>query len=153
MHQNQDLHNFIGARLKKQQEDSEKDSQWLIQQEDSIKKRLSVASLNGIGNDCNVVGKPPIAEKPVQPSIRNTNPSSSLQGTEKPAEINIERKNDPVYICVTAVVKAVMKLSSGVEKSQKDDYLELVKTVGLELRTLLGTVDLISAKFPTQTFK
>lgn len=150
------MRNFIGARLKKQQEESEKDSQWLFQQEDNIKKRLSVASLNGVSNENSIVGKPPIAEKPSQLSIRNTtdpSSSSSCQDIEKKDNTNIERKNDPVYICVTAVVKAVMKLSSGVEKSQKDEYLELVKTVGLELRTLLGTVDMISAKFPTQTYK
>jgi Focal adhesion targeting region len=34
-----------------------------------------------------------------------------------------------------------------------DEYLELVKTVGLELRTLLGTVDAISGKFPAHTHR
>lgn len=46
-----------------------------------------------------------------------------------------------------------MKLSAGVEKAQSGEYLDLVKTVGLELRTLLGTVDTISVKFPPQTLK
>lgn len=46
-----------------------------------------------------------------------------------------------------------MKLSSGVEKSQVEEYLELVKFVGIELRTLLGTVDEMSAQFPSQTYK
>lgn len=161
-HQNQDLHNFIEARLRKQQEDSEKDSRWLQQQEDNIKKRLSIASLNDVTVETNgqqVVGKPPIAEKaPLSPRIvPEQGPSSSLasspQSTEKKTDVKPDRKNDPVYLCTTNVVRAIMTLSSGVEKSQMDEYLELVKTVGLELRTLLGTVDLISSNFPPQTHK
>ncbi|CRK93832.1 CLUMA_CG007359, isoform A [Clunio marinus] len=168
VHQNQELHNFIEARLRKQQEESEKDSRWLQQQEDNIKKRLSIASLNDVIVDssgqqiASVTVKPPIAEKPplsprvlsesIAP-IPSTSSSSSPQGSEKKTEAKADRKNDPVYLCTTNVVRAVMKLSSGVEKSQIDDYLELVKTVGLELRTLLGTVDLISSNFPPITHK
>lgn len=160
-HQNQELHNFIEARLRKQQEDSEKDSRWLQQQEDNIKKRLSIASLSELSvesNGTHVVGKPPIAEKaPLSPRLSQDQASSSSatspQGTEKKADVKVDRKNDPVYLCTTNVVRAVMKLSSGVEMSQMDDYLELVKTVGLELRTLLGTVDLVSNNFPPQTHK
>lgn len=162
IHQNQELHNFIEARLRKQQEESEKDSKWLQQQEDHIKKRLSIASLNDVpveSNGQHVAGKPPIAEKAqlsprmITDQTPSTSSASSPQGTEKKAELKINRKNDPVYLCTTNVVRAVMQLSSGVEKSQIDEYLELVKTVGLELRTLLGTVDLISANFPPQTHK
>jgi focal adhesion kinase 1 len=165
LHQNQELHNFIEARLRKQQEDSEKDSRWLQQQEDNIKKRLSLASLNDqllieANGTQHVVGKPPIAEKaPVSPRLlQDQGPSSSSsasspQGSEKKLDGKIDRKNDPVYLCTTNVVRAVMTLSSGVEKSQINDYLELVKTVGLELRTLLGTVDQVSSNFPPQTHK
>lgn len=148
--------------MRKQQEDSEKDSRWLQQQEDNIKKRLSIASLNELpveSNGSHVVGKPPIGEKaPLSPRLIQEQPSTSSaatspQGTERKADAKVDRKNDPVYLCTTNVVRAIMKLSSGVEKSQIDDYLELVKTVGLELRTLLGTVDLISSNFPPVTHK
>ena len=149
--------------MRKQQEDSEKDSRWLQQQEDNIKKRLSIASINEMTVDTNgtnnVAGKPPIAEKaPLSPRMTNEHPSTSSlatspQTTEKKIEAMVDRKNDQIYLCTTNVVRAIMTLSSGVEKSQIDEYLELVKTVGLELRTLLGTVDLISAKFPPQTHK
>jgi focal adhesion kinase 1 len=56
-------------------------------------------------------------------------------------------------LAVTAVVKEVMRLSAGVEKAQSEEYLELVKTVGIELRNLLGVVDQISSQFPPQTLK
>lgn len=46
-----------------------------------------------------------------------------------------------------------MKLSQGVEKSMLAEYLDLVKTVGVELRSLLGTVDQVSVHFPPQTHK
>lgn len=150
--------------MRKQQEDSEKDSRWLQQQEDNIKKRLSIASLNELPVESNgtslVLSKPPISEKPpLSPRLpvdsipSSSSSASSPQGTEKKADGKVDRKNDPVYLCTTNVVRAIMKLSSGVEKSQIDDYLELVKTVGLELRTLLGTVDLVSTNFPPQTHK
>lgn len=159
-HPNQELHNFIEARLRKQQEESEKDSRWLQQQEDNIKKRLSISSLNDPVLETN--GKPPIAEKPplsprptFDQQARGSTSSLAISPstTEKKIEAMVDRKNDRIYLCTTNVVRAIMTLSSGVEKSQIDEYLELVKTVGLELRTLLGTVDLVSANFPPQTHK
>lgn len=136
-----------------------------MQQEDNIKKRLSLASLNDqLLIEANgtqfVAGKPPIAEKaPISPRLiqdqvpSSSSSASSPQGSEKRIGGKADRKNDPIYQCTTNVVRAVMTLSNGVEKSQINDYLELVKTVGLELRTLLGTVDQVSANFPPQTHK
>lgn len=65
----------------------------------------------------------------------------------------LDRTNDYVYICTTNVVKAIMTLSHGVEKSLMAEYLDLVKSVGIELRELLGMVDKISAYLPPQTHK
>lgn len=65
----------------------------------------------------------------------------------------LDRTNDLVYNCTTNVVKAIMSLSHGVEKSMLNEYLNLVKAVGIELRELLGTVDKLSAHFPPQTHK
>lgn len=113
----------------------------------------------GDSNGSHVAGKPPINEKPqLSPKLPHDEPgpSSSLsspQGTEKKSDLKVDRKNDPIYLCTTNVVRAIMKLSSGVELSQMDDYLELVKTVGLELRTLLGTVDQVSSNFPAITHR
>jgi len=160
VHQNQELHNYIEARMRKQQEDSEKDSKWLQQQEDNIKKRLSIVSMTELQEVSNgahgVVGKPPTGEKaPLSPklSLDKASPSALTSPQAAGAEKKIDRKSDPVYICTTNVVRAIMKLSSGVEQSLMDDYLELVKTAGLELRTLLSTVDKISSNFPPQTHK
>jgi focal adhesion kinase 1 len=160
-----ELQAFLDARLRRQQEESEKDSRWLHQQEENIKKRLSIASLNDLqieqntngGTNHVITGKPPVAEKvPLSPRVPNNEPtpsSSSPQLIEKKIDLKIDRANDPIYKCTTNVVRAVMTLSSGVEKSQINEYLELVKSVGLELRELLGTVDRLCNFFPPQTHK
>lgn len=41
-----------------------------------------------------------------------------------------------------------MLLSQGVQQSKSDQYLDLVKNVGLELRNLLTSVDEIVSNFP-----
>ncbi|XP_046384921.1 focal adhesion kinase 1 [Ischnura elegans] len=61
---------------------------------------------------------------------------------------DLDRTNDKVYDCTTSVVKAVMTLSQGVQQSRADQYLELVRRVGVELRSLLSSVDSLVAIFP-----
>lgn len=65
----------------------------------------------------------------------------------------LDRKNDFVYSATTNVVKAIMALSQGVEKAVAQDYLDLVKNVGFELRALLASVDELSVIFPSQAHK
>lgn len=62
---------------------------------------------------------------------------------------DLDRTNDRVYDCTTQVVKAVMSLSQGVQQSHADQYLDLVKIVGIELRSLLASVDEIVTVFPS----
>ncbi|KAF5297586.1 hypothetical protein FQA39_LY12062 [Lamprigera yunnana] len=62
---------------------------------------------------------------------------------------DLDRSNDKVYDCTTQVVKAVMTLSQGVQQSHADQYLVLVRNVGLELRNLLASVDTIMPMFPS----
>lgn len=163
-HPNQDLHNFIEARLRKQKEESDKDTKWLKEQEDSIKKRLSISSLENTIPNLDTNGTQPVVTKPPQPTnekaplspkMSQTSSSSAITSPQEGVKMagGIDRSNDQIYKCTTNVVRAVMALSSGLEKSNQADYLELVKTVGLELRNLLGTVDQISARFPSQTHK
>jgi len=79
---------------------------------------------------------------------------SKSRNSEIPDSIRpINRANDEVYCATTAVVKSIMVLSQGVEKSHIDGYLHLVKNVGVELRNLLKSVDKISILFPAQALK
>ncbi|XP_044263167.1 focal adhesion kinase 1 isoform X6 [Tribolium madens] len=66
-----------------------------------------------------------------------------------PPTADLDRTNDKVYDSTTQVVKAVMALSQGVQQSHADQYLDLVRRVGLELRGLLASVDEIVNFFPT----
>ena len=151
--------------MKKQQEESESDAKWLRQQEDNIMKRLSISSLTESSNDSINTSAPPPKPStsdrtPLSPkmSLQQISPQASClaspQDTIKNTEPKLlDRQNDPIYKCTTNVVRAVMTLSSGVEKSNMSEYLDLVKDVGLELRSLLGTVDQISSQFPPQTHR
>lgn len=65
----------------------------------------------------------------------------------------LDRTNDHVYEATTQVVKAVMALSQGVKESHADQYLDLVRKVGLELRTLLTSVDGIVNQFPSSSHR
>lgn len=67
--------------------------------------------------------------------------------------MSLDRANDKVYKATTMVVKAVMALSQGVDKANSLKYLELVRNVGEDLRTLLGAVDEMSHLFPSQAHK
>ncbi|XP_017468271.1 PREDICTED: focal adhesion kinase 1 isoform X2 [Rhagoletis zephyria] len=86
---------------------------------------------------------------------KNEVASSKLTGvgsSNKPRVV-VDRSNDEVYIATTNVVKAIMTLSQDVEKSNANNYLYLVRNVGIELRTLLASVDRLSQVFPTQAHR
>lgn len=61
---------------------------------------------------------------------------------------DLDRTNDKVYDSTTQVVKAIMSLSQGVQQGIVEQYLDLVRKVGLELRSLLMSVDEIVTAFP-----
>lgn len=67
--------------------------------------------------------------------------------------LSMDRTNDNVYSATTNVVKAVMLLSQGVERAAAVEYLDLVRYVGIELRTLLSSVDTLASIFPPQALK
>ncbi|KAH8261034.1 hypothetical protein KR044_002371, partial [Drosophila immigrans] len=86
-------------------------------------------------------------------AAEETNGSKSRHSEIPDAIRPVNRANDEVYCATTAVVKSIMLLSQGVEKSHIDGYLHLVKNVGVELRNLLKSVDRISILFPAQALK
>ncbi|XP_055538905.1 uncharacterized protein LOC129726199 isoform X6 [Wyeomyia smithii] len=76
-----------------------------------------------------------------------------IKKVEPTRTMPLDRTGDIVYSATTSVVKSIMALSQGVDKSLAADYLDLVRNVGIELRTLLGAVDQISISFPAQCHK
>ncbi|XP_019880212.2 focal adhesion kinase 1 isoform X6 [Aethina tumida] len=71
----------------------------------------------------------------------------------QPSTANLDRTHDRVYECTTDVVRSIMSLSHGVQQSDADRYLDLVKKVGIDLRSLLASVDEIITLFPTSAHR
>ncbi|XP_053980275.1 focal adhesion kinase 1 isoform X5 [Hylaeus volcanicus] len=140
-----DEQRLLEQRLLQQQRQSEEDSRWLAREE----KRLSIATS---GDES---ASPPVPRSVTQSPNHeqhsgNTGSLGSDKGTDKVIVVkkmeptptaDLDRTNDKVYDCTTSVVRAVMSLSQGVQQSKAEQYLELVRKVGLELRALLSSVD------------
>ncbi|XP_076239601.1 protein tyrosine kinase 2 Fak isoform X2 [Calliopsis andreniformis] len=141
----EDEQKLLEQRLLEQQRQSEEDSRWLAREE----KRLSIATS---GDES---ASPPVPRSVTQsPNHEQHSANTSSLGSDKSTEkvivvkkmeptptADLDRTNDKVYDCTTSVVRAVMSLSQGVQQSKAEQYLELVRKVGIELRALLSSVD------------
>ncbi|XP_024917506.1 focal adhesion kinase 1 isoform X1 [Cynoglossus semilaevis] len=80
---------------------------------------------------------------------------SQLQPQEisPPPTANLDRSNDKVYENVTGLVKAVIEMSSKIQPAPPEEYVPMVKDVGLALRTLLATVDETLPQLPASTHR
>ncbi|XP_035386345.1 focal adhesion kinase 1 isoform X11 [Electrophorus electricus] len=75
------------------------------------------------------------------------------QEISSPPTANLDRSNDKVYENVTALVKAVIEMSSKIQPAPPEEYVPMVKEVGLALRNLLATVDETIPLLPTHTHR
>ncbi|XP_020291296.1 focal adhesion kinase 1 isoform X2 [Pseudomyrmex gracilis] len=147
-----DEQKLLEQRLLEQQRQSEEDSRWLAREE----KRLSIATS---GDES---ASPPVPRSVTQsPSHEAHSANTGSLGSDKSSEkiivvkkmeptptADLDRTNDKVYDCTTSVVRAIMSLSQGVQQSKADQYLELVRRVGIELRSLLSSVDVLVEILP-----
>ncbi|KAL7299431.1 hypothetical protein TKK_0007674 [Trichogramma kaykai] len=153
---------FLEQQLLEQQRQSEEDGRWLAREE----KRLSIATS---GDESSA--SPPVPRSVTQsPSLHTADASHSNTGSlgsdksqsstehgkiivvkkmEPTPTADLDRKNDKVYECTTSVVRAIMALSQGVQQARVDQYLEFVRRVGIELRSLLASVDGLVEILPT----
>ncbi|KAI1901583.1 hypothetical protein AGOR_G00035900 [Albula goreensis] len=117
------------------------------------------------------VGKPEHAAPPKKPprpgapshlgSLASLNPVDSYnegvkiqpQEISPPPTANLDRSNDKVYENVTGLVKAVIEMSSKIQPAPPEEYVPMVKEVGLALRTLLATVDETIPVLPASTHR
>ncbi|XP_057654979.1 focal adhesion kinase 1 isoform X1 [Diorhabda carinulata] len=164
----------LRKKLKQQQEESEEDSKWLSESETHL-KRLSmnqeqdttenrpISYLNfedcersngalhvDLHSSTDSVNSQMLNENKdsLSQCESSVNEKDKKELTQNPTA-NLDRTHDRVYECTTDVVRAVMTLSQGVQQAAADDYLDLVKKVGIELRSLLSSVDNIVSYFPT----
>ncbi|XP_043543745.1 protein tyrosine kinase 2aa isoform X13 [Chiloscyllium plagiosum] len=75
------------------------------------------------------------------------------QEISPPPTANLDRSNDKVYENVTGLVKAVIEMSSKIQPAPPEEYIPMVKEVGLALRTLLATVDETIPSLPASTHR
>ncbi|XP_054898170.1 focal adhesion kinase 1-like isoform X12 [Poeciliopsis prolifica] len=174
---------LMEEQLMIQQQQMEEDQRWLEQEERLLKPdtRSSRGSLDredsglqpptGNQHIYQPVGKsdhvvPP--KKPPRPGAQsqvgslaclNTgdsyNDGVKLQPQEisPPPTANLDRSNDKVYENVTGLVKAVIEMSSKIQPAPPEEYVPMVKDVGLALRTLLATVDETLPQLPASTHR
>uniref|UniRef100_A0A3Q3B760 Focal adhesion kinase 1 n=1 Tax=Kryptolebias marmoratus TaxID=37003 RepID=A0A3Q3B760_KRYMA len=174
---------LMEEQLMIQQQQMEEDQRWLEQEERLLKPdtRSSRGSLDreegglqpptGNQHIYQPVGKPEHAAPPKKPprpgaqsqvgglACLNTgdsyNDGVKLQPQEisPPPTANLDRSNDKVYENVTGLVKAVIEMSSKIQPAPPEEYVPMVKDVGLALRTLLATVDETLPQLPASTHR
>ncbi|XP_026226706.1 focal adhesion kinase 1-like isoform X11 [Anabas testudineus] len=174
---------LMEEQLMIQQQQMEEDQRWLEQEERLLKPdaRSSRGSLEredgglqpptGNQHIYQPVGKPEHAAPPKKPprpgaqsqvgslACLNTgdsyNDGVKLQPQEisPPPTANLDRSNDKVYENVTGLVKAVIEMSSKIQPAPPEEYVPMVKDVGLALRTLLATVDETLPQLPASTHR
>ncbi|XP_054869538.1 focal adhesion kinase 1-like isoform X3 [Amphiprion ocellaris] len=173
---------LMEEQLMIQQQQMEEDQRWLEQEERLLKpdSRSSRGSLDreegglqpptGNQHIYQPVGKPEHAappKKPPRPGAQSQmglaclstgdsyNDGVKLQPQEisPPPTANLDRSNDKVYENVTGLVKAVIEMSSRIQPAPPEEYVPMVKDVGLALRTLLATVDETLPQLPASTHR
>lgn len=137
----------LELKLLEQQKQIEEDSKWLAEEEENLKplKRPSSDSdQSTVSLSPRSPRTPPavVAQQIQQAGNGGSAPALTYIGkTEPQPTVDLDRTNDQVFEKTTAVVKAVMELSKGVSAGQVDQYISLVKAVGVGLRSLLVCVD------------
>ncbi|XP_035986950.1 focal adhesion kinase 1 isoform X27 [Fundulus heteroclitus] len=153
---------LMEEQLMIQQQQMEEDQRWLEQEEKLLTGNQHI--YQPVGKSEHVV--PP--KKPPRPGAQsqvgglaclNTgdsyNDGVKLQPQEisPPPTANLDRSNDKVYENVTGLVKAVIEMSSKIQPAPPEEYVPMVKDVGLALRTLLATVDETLPQLPASTHR
>ncbi|XP_073986390.1 protein tyrosine kinase 2 Fak isoform X3 [Rhodnius prolixus] len=136
----------LERRLKQQIKEAEEDSKWLVEGENNLKKRLSIAA--SLSDNDSSEGPSTNTDSLSRKSASSVEKVVRLKKMEPTPTADLDRNNDRVYECTTSVVKAVMALSQGVQEAQTSMYLNLVRKVGIELRALLTSVDVLVGIFP-----
>ncbi|XP_069033227.1 focal adhesion kinase 1-like isoform X5 [Embiotoca jacksoni] len=174
---------MMEERLMMQQQQMEDDQRWLEQEESFMKaesrnSRGSIdredGTLQAPGGSQHIyqpVGKPEHVAPPKKPPrpgapchlgnlaslcpVDSYNEGVKLQPQEisPPPTANLDRSNDKVYENVTGLVKTVIEMSNRIQPAAPEEYVPMVKEVGLALRTLLATVDETIPVLPASTHR
>nr|DBA25449.1 TPA: hypothetical protein GDO54_009833 [Pyxicephalus adspersus] len=134
--------------MNRQQQQMVEDNKWLKQEERSLVNNLK---------DPNQQKK---NEKPPEPAptdeVSYTEftvppqkpPRLGAQSLQPAPTANIDRTDDKVYQSVMELVKSVLQLKNDIYQIPPEEYVGVVKNVGLVLRKLIGSVDEILPSLP-----
>uniref|UniRef100_A0A4W6DWN0 non-specific protein-tyrosine kinase n=1 Tax=Lates calcarifer TaxID=8187 RepID=A0A4W6DWN0_LATCA len=159
---------MMEERLMMQQQQMEDDQRWLEQEESFMVTLINTCKHRNIHTQAILYKhvappkKPPRPGAPGHPGnlaslcpVDSYNEGVKLQPQEisPPPTANLDRSNDKVYENVTGLVKAVIEMSNRIQPAAPEEYVPMVKEVGLALRTLLATVDETIPVLPASTHR
>ncbi|XP_078319037.1 focal adhesion kinase 1-like isoform X5 [Crassostrea virginica] len=153
----------IEHQLRLQQKQSEEDAKWLQDSEKHLKREKGSSAIrpeDRLRNNTSPTDGPPGQREsnppmPPPPDVitrvpshtssgsrsSSTSESDGLSSPRQPEPPDLDRTNDNVYNSTTCVVRSVMALTKEASNVKAEEYTNLVKDVGVKLRTLLGAVD------------
>ncbi|XP_041358012.1 focal adhesion kinase 1-like isoform X2 [Gigantopelta aegis] len=155
-------------RLRMQQRESEEDAKWL-RAENLRREKFALHTVQPEDDsDSTKENSPPPPQPIVQPRApfrtashgssgsRSSSTSDSMDTgvptTPKPA-MTLDRTNDRVYDTTTNVVRSVMSMTKEAPSVRAEEYVDLVKKTGIELRGLLASVDDTLPKLPPESHR
>uniref|UniRef100_A0A8C0KY21 Focal adhesion kinase 1 n=1 Tax=Canis lupus dingo TaxID=286419 RepID=A0A8C0KY21_CANLU len=164
---------LMEERLIRQQQEMEEDQRWLEKEERFL---CLFGCFCSVSYYASLTGTPSLLPDPAAPPKKPPRPGApghlgSLASLSSPGDsynegvklqpqeisppptANLDRSNDRVYENVTGLVKAVIEMSSKIQPAPPEEYVPMVKEVGLALRTLLATVDETLPVLPASTHR
>ncbi|XP_071458193.1 focal adhesion kinase 1 isoform X3 [Marmota flaviventris] len=161
---------LMEERLIRQQQEMEEDQRWLEKEERFLTGNQHIYQPVGKPGSPSALPDPAAPpKKPPRPGAPGhlgslaslSSPGDSYnegvklqpQEISPPPTANLDRSNDKVYENVTGLVKAVIEMSSKIQPAPPEEYVPMVKEVGLALRTLLATVDETIPVLPASTHR
>ncbi|XP_023933650.1 focal adhesion kinase 1 isoform X1 [Lingula anatina] len=145
---------LIEEQLKQQKMESEEDSRWLSQQVGKNGEKLPKTEKRQPSSSRSSVSGGSRGPSPVVGSSSDqsdTGAGDQAMGSSTLPYIELDRTDDQVYASTTSVVRAVMDMSRQIPLASPEEYVELVKGVGLELRKLVVSVDELVPHLPDNT--
>ncbi|XP_051051441.1 protein-tyrosine kinase 2-beta isoform X2 [Phodopus roborovskii] len=128
--------------LDRQQKQMVEDSQWLRREERCLDPMVYMNDKSPLTPE-KETGYTEFTGPPQKP------PRLSAQSIQPTA--NLDRTDDPVYHNVTTLVEAVLELKNRLGQLPPEDYVVVVKNVGLNLRKLIGSVDDLLPSLPSSS--
>uniref|UniRef100_A0A665UT10 non-specific protein-tyrosine kinase n=1 Tax=Echeneis naucrates TaxID=173247 RepID=A0A665UT10_ECHNA len=118
--------------LRRQKAQMMEDNKWLQKKEKLlVGKRASLTSVNPLSVSLCPLG-PEITVALGKPPRLTAQPAPTAE---------LDRSDDKVYTSVMDLVKVVVQLKNDITELQPDEYISIVKTVGMALRDLICSVD------------